>query len=256
MRFFRSSARVQAPPITPEKPAVPDGQRVYAIGDIHGRRDLLDELLDLIAADCAGRPTDVELIFLGDYVDRGPDSAAVIDRLATAPPAFAHCRFLCGNHEAAMLAVLDGDYSEFADWLSFGGDATLASYGIGRREIAAGGIVLEMALARVPASHRAFLAELSDTAVVGDYLFVHAGLRPGLPLAKQDRRDLLFIRQDFLDDDSDHGSVVVHGHSISETVTMKANRIGIDTGAYHSGRLTALVLDGTQRELLQTGSRQ
>lgn len=241
----RASRRVSA--------AVPEGVRIYAIGDIHGRADLLDELLRLIEADCANTAAQVELIFLGDYVDRGPESAQVIDRLVTAPPGFAACRFLAGNHEAAMVSVLEGDNSLMLQWLAYGGDATLESYGVSQREIAAGGVVLDSALARVPPAHREFLAGLEDRAVIGDYVFVHAGIRPRVSLARQDRRDLLSIRDEFLDDERDYGFMVVHGHTITAAVDVRRNRIGIDTGAYRSGCLTALALEGTERYLLQTG---
>lgn len=244
----RASRRVTA--------TVPEGVRVYAIGDIHGRRDLLDELLAAIEVDCATTLAQIQIVFLGDYVDRGPDSAQVIDRLVTAPPDFAACRFLAGNHEAAMAAVLDGDSSLMPQWLEYGGAATLESYGVNRREIAAGGLVLDEALARVPAAHRDFLGGLEDTAVIGDYVFVHAGIRPRVALARQDRRDLLSIRDEFLDDERDYGFMVVHGHTVTEAVEVRRNRIGIDTGAYQSGCLTALALEGTERYLLQTGLRQ
>lgn len=236
-------------------PTVPAGVRVYAIGDIHGRRDLLDELLAMIVADCAGSMASAQIIFLGDYIDRGPASAAVLDRLVTPLPGVGGWRCLAGNHEAAMASVLAGDFSVMADWLQFGGLATLESYGITPREIAAGGVILESAMSRIPPEHRKFVAGLEDHATVGSYLFVHAGIRPGVALAKQDRRDLLAIRQAFLADDRAHDHVVVHGHSISAEVEMRHNRIGIDTGAYRTGQLTALVLEGASRSLLQTGTR-
>ncbi|WP_439533861.1 metallophosphoesterase [Polymorphobacter sp.] len=240
-----------APP--PSPPAVPDGVRVYAIGDIHGRLDLLDELLALVAADCAEATTRNEVIFLGDYIDRGPQSAAVLERLVSPLPDHASWRFLAGNHEDAMASILAGDFGVMAEWIEFGGYETLESYGLSRREVAAGGIVLENALSRIPPAHRDFLNALEDQVIIGNYLFVHAGIRPGVALARQDRRDLLSIRQPFLDDDRDHGVVVVHGHNISDAVEIRHNRIGIDTGAYRSGQLTALVLEGTTRRLLQTG---
>ena len=239
---------------TKRKPTVPDGVRVYAIGDIHGRLDLLDELLATIEVDCAATTAQIQIVFLGDYVDRGPESAAVIEQLVSAPPGFATCRFLAGNHEAAMLTVLDGDFSLMPQWLEFGGVATLESYGIGHREMAAGGLVLQSALARIPARHREFLVGLEDRATIGDYVFVHAGIRPRITLARQHRHDLLSIREEFLDDKRDYGFIVVHGHTITEAVDFQRNRIGIDTGAYRSGRLTALALEGTERYVLQTGT--
>ncbi|GGI75348.1 metallophosphoesterase [Polymorphobacter multimanifer] len=250
--FARSRNSPAASPAMP--PAVPDDLRVYAIGDIHGRVDLLEDMLAMITADHAAEPVRTEVVFLGDYIDRGPASAAIIERLASPLPDFASWRFLAGNHEDAMSSVLAGNFELMSEWIGYGGLETLESYGISRREMAAGGIILDNALSRIPPHHRAFLAALEHHAVIGDYVFVHAGIRPGVVLARQDRRDLLSIRQPFLDDDRDHGFVVVHGHSISDTVETRHNRIGIDTGAYRSGRLTALVLEGASRRLLQTGT--
>ena len=236
-------------------PRVPPHRRVYAIGDIHGRRDLLDTLLDMIVADRekagAVRPV---LIYLGDYVDRGPDSAAVIDRVMQ-PPADFTVLHLIGNHEQMMLDFLAGAGAGLG-WLMNGGDATLASYGVPvvgeiyrRDEL----VPLQQALQqRLPADHRRFLNGLSYTHREGDYLFVHAGIRPGVPLGQQDEEDLIWIREEFLDSTLDHGAVVVHGHSIRSKVEMRKNRIGLDTGAFASGTLTCLVLQDDKRSLLQT----
>jgi serine/threonine protein phosphatase 1 len=239
-----------------KQPRVPPHRRIYAVGDIHGRSDLLDRLHEMIVADRAKagavRPV---LVYLGDYVDRGPDSAGVIDRVLGPPPGDFDVVCLIGNHEQMMLDFLAGAGAGLG-WLMNGGDATLASYGVPvagevyRREEL---VPLQQALIqRLPAAHRRFLNGLSHTHREGDYLFVHAGIRPGVPLDQQDAEDLIWIREEFLDSTTDHGAVVVHGHSIRPKVEMRKNRIGLDTGAFASGTLTCLVLQDDQRSLLQT----
>lgn len=239
-----------------KQPRVPPFRRVYAIGDIHGRADLFDRLHEMILADRAAagavRPV---LVYLGDYVDRGPDSAGIVERLVAPPPGDFDRVCLIGNHEQLMLDFLAREGAGLG-WLMNGGDATLRSYGVPiagevyrREELAP----LQAALRqRLPATHRAFLDALDRTHREGDYLFVHAGIRPGVPLDRQDEKDLIWIREDFLDSAADHGAVVVHGHSIRPKVEMRRNRIGLDTGAYASGTLTCLVLQDDQRSLLQT----
>jgi serine/threonine protein phosphatase 1 len=234
--------------------AVPQGQRVYAIGDIHGCLDELRALLDVIAQDSLDFAGDVHLVFVGDFIDRGPDSAGVIELLASGELPGKHHRFLMGNHEEAMLQVIDGDSESMAGWLRFGGVQTVESYGISRGDVYRLGLDLPGRLnALVPQSHVAFLRGLEDQVKIGDYLFVHAGIRPGIPLHEQERFDLRWIREEFLgDEDSDHGVMVVHGHTISSEPEVRANRIGIDTGCYSSGKLTALALDGSDRRFLST----
>lgn len=233
---------------------VPAGKRVYAVGDVHGRLDLFDKLLGRIEADRQRWPGDAEVVLLGDYVDRGPDSAALLERLAGGMPDWTAWTLLRGNHEQAMLDSIDGDRRALRAWLEYGGRDTLRSYGAPAR-IALGNdeaaIVAELH-DRVPTSHVDLLRRLELTRRIGDYLFVHAGIRPGIALDAQEPRDLLWIRSEFLDSKDDHGCVVVHGHSITRDVTERANRIGIDTGAYASGRLTALVLDGDRRRYMAT----
>lgn len=233
--------------------AIPDGQRVYAIGDIHGMRGALDRLLAMITDDLSGFQGEASLIFLGDYVDRGPDSRAVIDRLIGGNlPGDRHI-FLKGNHEEVMLQVMDGRDDREMGWLAFGGIETLDSYGIDRVAVRKAGRGVGSALrAAVPDSHRLFLHHLQMEARVGDYLFVHAGIRPGVPLDEQADRDRIWIRETFLHSEEDHGAVVVHGHSISAEPVVRANRIGIDTGCFASGRLTALCLEGSERRFLTT----
>lgn len=233
---------------------IPEGLRVYAVGDIHGRLDLFERLLKRIEADRARWTGEAEIVLLGDYVDRGPDSAALLERLAGDLPGWAHWTLLKGNHEQAMLDAIDGDRRALRAWLEYGGRETLRSYGASTR-VALGNddeaIVAELQ-ARVPATHVDLLRRLALTRRLGDYLFVHAGIRPGVPVEAQAERDLLWIRSEFLDCKDDHGCVVVHGHSITREVSERPNRIGIDTGAYASGRLTALVLDGDRRRYMAT----
>ena len=238
--------------VTPRIVAVPDGQRIYAIGDIHGRSDCLDRLIAAIDADCAARvPAQVGLVFLGDLVDRGPDSRGVVER-AIALAQTRDCRFVMGNHEEIMVSAWEGDLSMVRMFHRIGGRETLLSYGVSERaydqaEIAELGAMIAQ---HVPLAHIAFMRRMIDHCQIGDYAFVHAGLRPGVALAEQKPSDLRWIRRDFLDDRRDHGVMVVHGHSIVPEVEHLPNRIGIDTGAYASDRLTALCLEAEARWFL------
>ena len=237
--------------------AVPAGTRLYAVGDIHGRADLLEALLQEIAEDAVRHPETgtKQLIYLGDYVDRGPASSAVIDMvLHDAPPGFEVVP-LMGNHEEMMLRFLE-DIAVGRTWMMNGGDATLLSYGVEPPSMFAGTPRVHHAqqefAERLPARHKRFLEGLAVSHVEGDYLFVHAGVRPGIALDQQRTEDLLWIRDEFLGSDRDFGKVVVHGHSITRDPEFRPNRIGIDTGAYRSNQLTCLVLEGTERTLLTT----
>jgi serine/threonine protein phosphatase 1 len=235
------------------RPRVPEGERVYAVGDLHGRIDLLVAMQRLIQADAAARPpARLSVVYLGDYVDRGLDSPAVIDRLIDHPlPGFASIHLL-GNHEDTMLRFHDGELAMAASWLHYGGQETLRSYGIAiSRGVSLEGLRERLAHA-LPARHLAFLRGLALQHRAGDYLFVHAGIRPGLALDKQRRDDLLWIREPFLASLADHGVTVVHGHTITAEPERHGQRIGIDTGAYATGRLTALVLEGEEQRFLQT----
>jgi serine/threonine protein phosphatase 1 len=240
---------------------VPAGQAVYAIGDVHGRLDLLEDLLAHIREDVAQHPSDSarSLIFLGDYVDRGPESRGVVDVvLSDLLPGFSTVR-LMGNHEEAMLSFLDGE-SDGLDWMSFGGLETLLSYGVPLRSLPDSGEAvkaLQAALIEaVPERHVAFFRNCLLHYSVGDYLFVHAGVRPGIPLEKQTQTDLLWIRDDFLRVRVPlPGRVVVHGHTICDLPQNRSQRINIDTGAFVSGRLTCLVLRGNERRFLSTGDQ-
>jgi serine/threonine protein phosphatase 1 len=239
----------------PRQAAAPDGLRVYAIGDVHGRLDLLTDLLGRIEADHAARdPADAHIVMLGDLIDRGPHSRGVVEYLLNQRPSFATFHFLMGNHEEGMLKSLElkADPRE-TGWLQYGGRETLESYDVPEAAFAVTGWLLSDELRLyIPPEHLAFLATFEDKLLLGDYLFVHAGIRPNVPLAKQTPADMRWIRRDFLDDESDHGVIVVHGHSIREEPEFRPNRIGIDTGAYYSGKLTALGLEGEERWILAT----
>lgn len=237
-------------------PSTPAMTRLYVVGDVHGRLDLLSRLLAMIEADAMQHPDKKKkLIFLGDYVDRGLDSRGVIERLTGGFAAGLVPIFLRGNHEEMLLSMVNGDLSVAPVWLQLGGTATAASYGIS----VFGGVqkhkleALHKSLAeKMPPAHHAFLEDTLLAVTYGDYYFVHAGVRAGIPLEKQKREDQLWVRGDFLASTADFGKVVVHGHTISPAPDMRGNRIGIDTGAYASGHLTCLILDGEARSFLQT----
>ena len=242
-----------------EPASVPEGMRIYAVGDIHGRDDLLARLLGQIEADARSRPAQRNLlIFLGDYVDRGLQSKAVLDRLTGARlPGFEYV-FLKGNHEQAMLQFLE-DAAFGKTWKYYGGLETLHSYGITELTLSDDPADFERARERfdaaLPHAHRHFLETLQLSAEFGGYFFAHAGVRPGVALHRQIEEDLLWIREDFLESSSRYGKVVVHGHTPREEVVVRPNRIGIDTGAYMTGVLTALVLEGEGKRFLQTGDQ-
>lgn len=235
--------------------AVPEGQRVYAIGDIHGRDDLFAELIDLIRADNAARsPARVTFILLGDLVDRGPQSADVVERAIRLQGEFDEMRLLIGNHEECFLAALTGDVRRLRYFMRIGGEATVRSYWSSEASLTEASFeeVAEQLPTMVPPSHIKFLGSGEDVIAIGDYVFVHAGIRPGVSLERQSLTDLRWIRDEFLSDERDHGVMIVHGHTIKDEVDECANRIGIDTGAYKSGVLTAIVLEGSERRYLKT----
>ncbi|PKP89012.1 MAG: serine/threonine protein phosphatase [Alphaproteobacteria bacterium HGW-Alphaproteobacteria-17] len=236
-------------------PRVPTGERVYAIGDIHGRDDLFERLLVKIEADNSARcKAFTTLILLGDLVDRGPSSASVIERALSIGAPFDKVAMLVGNHEECFLAALTGDLKRVRYFIRIGGDATIRSYWGDDVAYAAATFeeVAEQLPAKVPKSHVDFLNRGEDMIRIGDYVFVHAGIRPGIPLHRQKTSDLRWIREEFLESEDSHGGVIVYGHTISENVDEAANRIGIDTGAYLTGRLTALGLEGNERWFLNT----
>jgi serine/threonine protein phosphatase 1 len=234
---------------------LPVGRRLYAIGDIHGRLDLLDDLLEQIAADDRTRgPATTGLIFLGDLIDRGPDSAAVVERVRLLCKERPDTRCLLGNHEEILLQVLAGDERAARLFCRVGGDETALSYGISPdlyRGLDHAEVIVELG-ARVPDAHRAFLETMEDLIVEGDYAFAHAGVRPGVPFDQQSPSDLRWIRDRFLNHTGSLERMVVHGHTICPDVEEQPHRIGIDTGAYSTGVLTAIGLELDQRWFLQT----
>jgi len=252
-RWFR---RTPAPPKPAMAPPIAPDLRLYAIGDIHGRADLLRHLQAMIASDAgAAREPRRRIVYLGDYVDRGPDSELVLELLALHPLDDFEQIHLKGNHEAAMLRFLDGDITVAPTWLGFGGDATLRSYGVAIPDpfdLPALMQAQRQLAAVLPPSHHRFLHRLAAAHVEGAFFFAHAGVRPGVPLDRQEEDDLLWIRDPFLRSTADFGKIVVHGHSIAREVDFQPNRIGIDTGAYATDRLTCLVIAAEGMSLLQT----
>ena len=234
---------------------VPEGKRVYAVGDIHGRPDLLIKLHEMIQADAATRPEAENIIvYLGDYVDRGHDSRGVLDILCHRPLIGFKSIHLMGNHEDFMVRFLE-EPKLGPPWIINGGNATLLSYGVSMQQIyneAALKDARNRLMSRLPPPHWAFLHGLKTHHIEGDFLFVHAGVRPGVPTVEQSAQDMMWIRDDFLNSDAEHDHVVVHGHSINPKAEILDNRIGIDTGAYATGRLTCLILDGNKKDLINT----
>ena len=230
---------------------------VYAVGDIHGRAELLDRLLDKIRVDAAARPEQRKvLIYQGDYIDRGLESRQVIDHLIAQGDDDFERVFLRGNHEDAMLRFLET--TEIGtSWKGFDGDATLYSYGVDVFGAPPDGLdrmdhIRNQLRDKVASDHIAFLEGLELSHEEGDYFFVHASVRPGIRLDKQDTNDMMWIRDEFLNSRQDFGKVVVHGYSIRPQPVVQSNRIEIDTGAFASGALTALVLWDSEHSFLQT----
>jgi len=235
------------------RPEVPEGQRIYAVGDIHGRLDLLNKVLEEIEADDEARAgAETTVVFLGDLVDRGPDSRGVIERLMALQADRPATRLLLGNHDEVFLKAASGDTKAMRFLTRIGGRETILSYGVSEEEYRSCDFeeLARLFAARVPAEHVRFVSSFDDYVVVGDYLFVHAGIRPGLVVEEQSASDLRWIRRDFLEFRKSHSHMVVHGHSISEEAQLHKNRIGIDTGAFASGRLTALGLERESSWLL------
>ena len=252
MAFFRSLFPKEG---GAAEPSVPPGYRVYAIGDIHGRLDLLDDALVRIEADHDVRgPAQIVIVFLGDLIDRGPSSAQVIERARTYRRPGLQTVFISGNHEEVLLRLLRGESQFLDDWLKFGGAECARSYGISSTALKRTDPdrAVEVLRDKIPKHDQEFLESFVDTFRIGSYLFVHAGVRPGVPLPEQKQSDLRWIRQPFLDNDDDHGFIVVHGHTIADQIDVRGNRIGLDTGAYRTGVLTAMGLEGRERWFIQT----
>ncbi len=248
--FARQTRRPAAPPDVGDR-------LVYAVGDIHGRLDLLKGLVQRVCADAISLRPDKQpmMIFLGDYIDRGSDSRGVLEHLRALQASVAfEVRLLKGNHEEELLRFLD-DAAVGPIWAEFGGRETLQSYGITAPRRHAEAEAWESARAALnaamPAAHRRLLEALEVSIAVGDYFFVHAGVRPGVALEAQSDHDLMWIREEFLYCDKPFGKVVVHGHTPLPEAELKANRISIDTGAYATGLLTSVRLDGEQQHLIQ-----
>lgn len=238
-----------------KQPSTRKGERVYAIGDIHGRHDLFHELIAAIVRHWEVSPRNfdrVEMVLLGDIIDRGPDSASCL-KLAHDLVTRSRVRLLRGNHEDLLLKSIAGHPTAQQLWLENGGDAFMADFDIapprpGEDSIDFG----ERIAAAVPAHYLTMLEQAPLIFRSGDYLFVHAGVRPGVPLDRQNEQDLLFIRGEFTQSHRRHGAVIVHGHSIVDKVEIHANRIAVDTGAYASDRLSCVCLDGRRREVIHT----
>lgn len=260
-RYMPSGDRPKAPPFVPvtTTPAtIPDGRRVYAIGDVHGRADLLKNLLadiqrDALSGDYKGRPV---LIFLGDYIDRGFQSREVIDILLGDLMSPFDTYFLKGNHEAAMLQFLS-EPGMGPRWIEHGGAETLVSYGVrpprSRTATDEWAIASQELKRLLPREHLQFLMSLQLSLRIGDYMFVHAGVRPGVELDQQSEYDMLWIRDEFLNDTRALGAVVVHGHTPASQPHRDSRRVGVDTGAYISGQLTAARFEHEAVEFLSTG---
>ena len=233
--------------------SIPDGLRIYAIGDIHGRLDCLRALEDCIRRDLDSQPAARPVIIhLGDYVDRGADSRGVLEALQAPALPGVERRFLRGNHEEMLMQVLE-EPGRLAEWRGIGGLETLHSYGVDLQPALRGGPAEEVIAdfnSRLPSAHLAFLQRSEMLLRIGDYAFVHAGVRPGVPLTGQLASDLLWIREPFLGHDGDFGARVVHGHTPVEEADIRPNRINVDTGAYLSDVLTAAVLEGEGLRIL------
>lgn len=254
--MFSKLLKRRAPVRAPVSPTVPEGTVVWSVGDVHGRLDLLRPLVDEIRADLEATPaTRKVVVFLGDYIDRGPQSREVIQFLAGfGDDPDIEWRFLKGNHEEAMLDFLENP-ADGAKWCEYGGDATLHSYGLRVPQLKHRPEMWEHLAAdldhKVTAEERRFLEELELSVSIGDYFFAHAGARPGESLERQTASDLMWIRRTFLDSEIEFEQVVVHGHTPANEVYSDHRRIGIDTRAYDSGVLSALRLSGADRQVRQ-----
>lgn len=229
-------------------------RRCYAIGDVHGCLAELDVLLHAIEADMAARaPKETHIVFLGDLVDRGPESRGVVERVRALADGDLSVLLIKGNHEEMLLRGLSGEPELLPKWLDYGGRACMASYGVpvSSLEGEAPETLEAVFHQAIPRAHLDFLDAGLDQIRFGDYLLVHAGVRPGLPLDRQSPRDLRWIRDEFLSSTADFGACIIHGHSIEPEIVIRPNRIGIDTGAYETGILSAVRLEDEEVEVLQ-----
>ncbi len=237
-----------------QRPSLPAGLRIYAVGDIHGRLDLLNELLAQINSDIGLRPTARPVyVFLGDYIDRGPSSRETIDRLIE-HGATHESVFLKGNHELIAIKCLS-DRGLFDQWLRLGGLETLVSYGVPAETLANGKQIAELQSAfhsALPQTHFRFFRDLQNSFACGDFFFAHAGVKPNVELSRQKENDLLWIRGEFLSSKDDFGKIVVHGHTPTREIEVRPNRINIDTGAFATGRLTCLAIEGETLSVIDT----
>jgi serine/threonine protein phosphatase 1 len=235
----------------------PEGQRIYAIGDVHGRLDLLNALLQQIDDDDHGRPgAETRLIFLGDLVDRGPDSRGVVERVMSLCAENSNVRCLAGNHEELLILTAEGDRRAAGLFNRVGGHETMLSYGVSDAAYKEADLetLSQMVAEHIPKDHIDFMRGFDDWIEAGDYLFVHAGIRPGNALEEQESSDLRWIRKEFTEHRGQHSHMIIHGHTITADVDAPGNRIGVDTGAYATGRLTAIGIEGDQHWFLQTGA--
>ena len=248
--------RLQELRVSGRRPSLPAGLRIYAFGDIHGRLDLLDQLLARVNADIALRPAVRPIcIFLGDYIDRGPSSRETIDRLIEHAE-MNESMFLKGNHELIAIKCLS-DRSLFDQWRRLGGLETLMSYGVRLGTLANGRQIAELQSAfhsALPQAHFRFFRDLQNSFACGDFFFAHAGAKPNVELSQQKESDLLWIREEFLSSSYDFGKIIVHGHTPTHEIEVGPNRINIDTGAFATGRLTCLVIEGESLSVIDTSS--
>jgi serine/threonine protein phosphatase 1 len=236
------------------RPSLSAGLRIYAVGDIHGRLDLLDELLSRVNADVALRPTPKPVfVFLGDYIDRGPCSCETIDRLIE-HSGRNECVFLKGNHEQIAIKCLS-DPALFDRWMRLGGVETLVSYKVAPANLANGKQIVELQSAfhgALPQAHLRFFRDQQTSFTCGDFFFAHAGVKPRIELSHQAENDLLWIRDEFLSSNEDFGKIVVHGHTPTREIEVRPNRINIDTGAFATGTLTCLVIEEASLSVIDT----
>jgi serine/threonine protein phosphatase 1 len=247
MKAFRNLWR------RPSAPATADSERLYVVGDVHGRADLLEQMLGEIARHASAAPAAARtsVIFVGDIIDRGPQSREALALLEDARDRMPELVTLLGNHEEMLLRSIAGDETALRGWMRYGGAETVQSFGLEPLPDDADAVPFVAALRRaVPAEWIDWLKSWPLTARSGDYFVCHAGVKAGVALNRQARRDLLWARAGFVDNAHDHGSVIVHGHTISDDVELMPNRIGIDTGAYRTGTLSAVCLEGTSVDVL------